>query len=716
MTETLEQAAARLGAQWVGGELKFLCPCHDDHNPSAYLTTSKKGNVIANCWVCDDWQKVTKAAGLWHEPAKRAKTQKARDDNKAATIDENITAVYDYRDELGTLLYQAIRYEEPGKEKAFNQRTPNGEGGWVYSTKGLRKVLYRLQELLAAPLDAWVFVVEGEKDVDNLRAASLVATCNVMGAGNWQKEYNEHLKGRKILLLPDNDTPGRDHSFKVAKALQDTAQTVRIVELPGLPEKGDVSDWLAAGGTGAQLLELAETAREYEAPKKQPKQRDETALSVSETIEYLVQDFGKLALCDLDNRVYLNGAPMEDPDMAPLEMAIHDYNGAAGKDDVRVPMNALKPQLLILAKRNRFHPVRDWLNSLKWDGNKHIHALASHFKDAHKPIEYEDGTHGSVFHALMMRWLIGACCRAFEATQNPVLVLAGKQGIGKSFLPGWLASPLGLFHGYPATDGNPFFCEGSIDPDSIDHQRRLTNQFVWEVGEVGGTMRKADLDALKSFLTKSAATFRIPWATNDVTKPALCNWIATVNPSVGFLADPTGNRRFRTVEVVAIDWAYSKYIDPSQVWAHAMELYRRGFTAELSAPQLVAVTSINRDHEATSNEEEAILTYFDIDPAQTGDDWAMPTKDIADFLIAHVHSCRHSKGVTPVGLALAKLTGRPTKRERLNDDRQMSVARGIKPNAYFYALKEPALKEPASNNGVSNETASSDEARMFDGV
>lgn len=164
-----------------------------------------------------------------------------------------ISCFYDYREELGKLLFQVLRYEP----KAFKQRRPLENGKWEFKVKGTRLVPYRLPELLAAPLNIPVYIVEGEKDVDRLALWGIVSTCNSGGAGNWLKEHAEHLKGRTVIVLPDNDKPGRDHAHKVVRSLIGIAASVRILELPGLQEQGDVSDWIAAGGTVEALLDLA---------------------------------------------------------------------------------------------------------------------------------------------------------------------------------------------------------------------------------------------------------------------------------------------------------------------------------------------------------------------------------------------------------------------------------------------------------------------------
>lgn len=170
-------------------------------------------------------------------------------------LDEpRIVAEYDYKDEHGKLLFQVVRYEP----KAIRQRRPDGRRGWIWNIKDTRLVLYLLPELTKADPQATVYIPEGEKDVDNLRARGLVATCNAMGAGKWRDEYNESLRGRHVAILPDNDKAGADHARQVSNALFGVAASVKIVELPGLPEKGDVSDWIAAGGTAAQLAEIAD--------------------------------------------------------------------------------------------------------------------------------------------------------------------------------------------------------------------------------------------------------------------------------------------------------------------------------------------------------------------------------------------------------------------------------------------------------------------------
>jgi hypothetical protein len=173
-------------------------------------------------------------------------------------------AAYDYQDEAGTILFQVWRYpaRADGK-KDFKQARP-GPDGWALGIEGVRRVPYRLPGLLAADPTQWVLIPEGEKDVDRLTELGFVATTNPMGAGNWRSEYSEHLRGRRVCLLLDNDPDGETHSAKTGGELAGIATEPRVLRLPGLPTKGDVSDWLDAGGTADELARLIEEAPIWE--------------------------------------------------------------------------------------------------------------------------------------------------------------------------------------------------------------------------------------------------------------------------------------------------------------------------------------------------------------------------------------------------------------------------------------------------------------------
>ncbi len=122
----------------------------------------------------------------------------------------------------------------------------------TYGTEGITPTLYRLPEVLRSQT---IFIVEGEKDADNLGALGLTATTSPMGAGKWKPHYNRYLQGKKVAIIPDNDAAGRKHARAIAAGLVVVAEAVKIVDLPNLKPKGDISDWLANGGSKESLLE-----------------------------------------------------------------------------------------------------------------------------------------------------------------------------------------------------------------------------------------------------------------------------------------------------------------------------------------------------------------------------------------------------------------------------------------------------------------------------
>jgi hypothetical protein len=175
-------------------------------------------------------------------------------------VKRKIVKTHGYVDESGKLLYQVVRYEP----KDFRQRRPDGKGGWIWNLDGVKRVPYRLPELLRSSTQDWIFIAEGEKDTDRLHDLGFIATTCPMGAGKWSGEYNKYFEGRLVAILPDNDTAGKKHAEQVANSLFGIAAEIRIVDLPGLPEKGDVSDWLDAGHDKTELIRLIDQATAFD--------------------------------------------------------------------------------------------------------------------------------------------------------------------------------------------------------------------------------------------------------------------------------------------------------------------------------------------------------------------------------------------------------------------------------------------------------------------
>lgn len=220
------------------------CPAHQDATPSLSITPDND-KVLLHCFAGCTAKAIVEALGLtmadlFLQPKRRTNGHK------------RIAKIYDYHDTNGHVVHQTVRYDPKG----FTQRRPDpaNPGKHIWDLKGIEPMLYRLPDLHAAlQAGQTIYLPEGEKDVEALRLLGLAATCNAMGAGKWRQSYSEVLRGGHCVILPDNDAPGREHAQQVARSLDGKAASVKVLALPGLPAKGDVSDWLQAGGTREAL-------------------------------------------------------------------------------------------------------------------------------------------------------------------------------------------------------------------------------------------------------------------------------------------------------------------------------------------------------------------------------------------------------------------------------------------------------------------------------
>lgn len=238
-----------------GENFTCTCPAHEDKRASLSVSLGEKGRTLIKCHAGCTTEQILKTLGLTVRDLFPTNGTH-RNGSGASGKSDPIVAIYDYRDQDGKLIFQVVRHQS----KKFVQRRPGGKD-WIYNLKGTERVLYRLPELLTSSADTWVLIPEGEKDVDNLRRRGYVATTNAGGASQpWLDSYNDALRGRKVCVLPDNDDPGRHHANDVAQHLLGIAGEVRLLALPGLPLKGDVTDWLDAGNDPKTLIDLVKDA------------------------------------------------------------------------------------------------------------------------------------------------------------------------------------------------------------------------------------------------------------------------------------------------------------------------------------------------------------------------------------------------------------------------------------------------------------------------
>lgn len=244
----IERIVARLtkprkqGRSWMA-----RCPAHDDTVQSLSASEGKDGRAVLHCHAGCQTADIVAALGLTMQDL-FAESRPAVFSPPPAKSERSalgpIVRTYDYTDAQGTVLYQVTRHEP----KDFRQRRPDGHGGWVWGLEGVTLTLYRLPDVLEAiALGKPIYVVEGEKDAETLIEMGYPATTNAAGAKKWSDAFADILKGATVYVLPDNDKPGKQHGETVAEACQARGCLVKVIDLPGLPEKGDVTDWFDAG-------------------------------------------------------------------------------------------------------------------------------------------------------------------------------------------------------------------------------------------------------------------------------------------------------------------------------------------------------------------------------------------------------------------------------------------------------------------------------------
>lgn len=269
-----------------GGSYKACCPAHDDKTASFSVTPLDDGTIRLKCFAGCDFRSICAALGVDSRDLTSNKTYKSGNSKE--------WIFYDYVDENGNLICQHVRIPKD-KDKTFLWCRPDGRGsniyflgrGWykredkkweraekasdpeVCPESGAvwfddcRRVPYRLDRLKQLQPGSIVFIVEGEKDVDTTEGFGFVATTGG-GAEDWRHQFGEYFTDLDVIICADNDRAGREFEFKVIASLRGKAKRIRILRLPNLKEKGDITDWAESGGTRGKLEKLIEQAPDYE--------------------------------------------------------------------------------------------------------------------------------------------------------------------------------------------------------------------------------------------------------------------------------------------------------------------------------------------------------------------------------------------------------------------------------------------------------------------
>lgn len=233
-----------------GQQYKGICPAHDDKEASL-SARFENGKILLHCHAGCDTAAVIEAMGL-----------KTGDLFEKPQNSEVQTAIYPYYDSNGHLIAEKVR--KPGKK--FTWRRSDGVGGYQYGLGGVQVPLYNLPAIKDSD---YVFLVEGEKDVETMKRLCQPAVSGANGAAKWEDHYTQALQGKKVMIIPDNDQPGRAYAVKAATALKGTAKSIHIMNLaeiwPEIPEKADITDYINTKGQAGvtELMNYFDQVPEY---------------------------------------------------------------------------------------------------------------------------------------------------------------------------------------------------------------------------------------------------------------------------------------------------------------------------------------------------------------------------------------------------------------------------------------------------------------------
>lgn len=307
-----------------------------------------------------------------------------------------------------------------------------------------------------------------------------------------------------------------------------------------------------------------------------------------------------------------------------------------------MPTTKIDDHLNSLAQQNHYHPIVECIKAKPWDGKERLNQFIATLKTTNDGFSYK----------LIRRWMLSAIAAAFSekgfASQG-VLVLQGKQGIGKT---GWVKSL------------DPINCnavkEGALlDPANKDNVITLSRYWIVEIGELDGTFRKSDMARNKSHITNQIDEVRAAYARKNSRYARRTAYTATVNVE-RYLTDDTGNRRWWTVEVIAINLQHG--LNMQQVWAEVYHAWNNGEQTWLTDEESKLLSKSNIEYEQIDPFEEKILNYFDWN--EGWQKYNTVIMDSSEVLRAIGYANPSRAQATRVGTILVKLTGKkPTRRK-----------------------------------------------------
>lgn len=571
-----------------GDKSQCQCPAHDDRHASLTITKGRKCTLFychAGCAV----DNVLNAARLerkdtFYDVEPRSPNWKSYVETREK---RQIEAVYNYVSINGDYAFTKLRLE--GKKiiygKLQNNRFTYGLGD--VGRKNYKAIYGSLQAIKKAIAEGKpIFIPEGEKDVNTLIKQGYTAW-TYGGCSDWQSDFAALVQGADVYILADNDEAGK----RVAETIQNDIKAVAksskiIVPMPDTP-KADVSDYFAAGHSKQEfeqmiqqeqstVKETVESATEVSRVSnmlsykiiydKDGSEKDRKILQTVRNFEIILEKdrrfAGKIKFNEFSKGIYIigdvpwqanNNREWDNFDDSALFSLLQSDYGMNNRNDF---FDALKN----ISMRNKFHPVRELLNSLKWDGREHIKKLLPDYLGV-EDVEYS--------YQVMRLQMVGAVKRIFEPACkfDYTVIYTGRQGLGKSTFLRKLALK------------DQWFNDSLDSLDSDKAAQSLMGSWIIELAELKSLTRTTGgIDSVKRFLSATQDKFRLPYERRTDIFLRQCIFCGTTNRS-DFLQDETGNRRFLIIQTGINEPKKSLFSpeatqDIEAAWAEAVHIYK----------------------------------------------------------------------------------------------------------------------------------------------
>lgn len=573
--------------------VQAVCPAHPDKQASLTISRGRTGTLLY-CHAGCSLESVLDSVGLkksdlfYSDKPQGSSWQRYIESREHRKVE----AVYNYVDCNGAYMYTKIRLQ--GKKLLYgiliNDRFQYGLQG--QNRRELKALYFNPQAVEKAIKEGkTIFIPEGEKDTDLLRKRGYVAL-SYGGTNDWQPEFAAVLKGANVIVLADNDVPGINVSKRIEADLKGIAKSTKvIVPTPDVP-KGDISDYFASGRTNTDfeaLIQRTVTENRIQTAQKitglpvpevknllnykvdydkdgnvKSKKVLQTVRNFEIAIENDSRFSGKIKFDEFSQQTFLVGN-------VPWELSGRNYRAWSSFDDSNLfsilqsdydlnNRNDFFDALKNIAIRNKFHPVRNILDSFKWDGKNHIRKLLPDYLGV-EDTEYT--------YQVMRLWMLGAVTRIYQpgVKFDYTVIFKGRQGLGKSTFLQLLALDSDWFN-------------DSLDSlDSDKSAQSLMGSWIIELAELKSLARTAGgVDSVKRFLTATQDKLRLPYERRADIFLRQCVFAGTTNRD-DFLSDETGNRRFLVIEAGVNEPTKSLFVpeameDIKAAWAETVHIYK----------------------------------------------------------------------------------------------------------------------------------------------